>query len=253
MTRRIRASLLAAGVAFIVLHSPPSPALAHSGGTDANGCHAGSQPYHCHRPRTTPSQPAQSGGLTLCADGTWSQSTGSGTCSWHGGIAGNNNPPTGSGTTSGGGGTGRIIPDSGPSTTVRTNTPPPSNRTNNNLAEGIGDFFANGGLVVLLVGWWMVSKVRKSRRETATGSVTVRPSIANTGSPTTRIEKPSPSSASIKSNKDYGQAKPASAVSSTTGTCSCGGRQVVRRNRKTGQPFYGCSRYPSCKLTRPMR
>jgi hypothetical protein len=23
-------------------------ATAHSGGTDANGCHAGSQPYHCH-------------------------------------------------------------------------------------------------------------------------------------------------------------------------------------------------------------
>ncbi|MED5387427.1 MAG: YHYH domain-containing protein [Pseudomonadota bacterium] len=23
-------------------------ALAHSGGTDANGCHAGSKPYHCH-------------------------------------------------------------------------------------------------------------------------------------------------------------------------------------------------------------
>ena len=22
--------------------------LAHSGGTDVNGCHAGSQPYHCH-------------------------------------------------------------------------------------------------------------------------------------------------------------------------------------------------------------
>jgi hypothetical protein len=23
-------------------------ALAHSGGTDANGCHAGKKPYHCH-------------------------------------------------------------------------------------------------------------------------------------------------------------------------------------------------------------
>ena len=23
-------------------------ALAHSGGTDANGCHAGTKPYHCH-------------------------------------------------------------------------------------------------------------------------------------------------------------------------------------------------------------
>ena len=26
----------------------PSLSLAHSGGTDSNGCHAGSQPYHCH-------------------------------------------------------------------------------------------------------------------------------------------------------------------------------------------------------------
>nr|WP_304999852.1 YHYH domain-containing protein [Guyparkeria sp. SCN-R1] len=23
-------------------------AHAHSGGTDANGCHGGSKPYHCH-------------------------------------------------------------------------------------------------------------------------------------------------------------------------------------------------------------
>ena len=27
---------------------------AHSGGTDANGCHAGSQPYHCHNPKKSP-------------------------------------------------------------------------------------------------------------------------------------------------------------------------------------------------------
>jgi hypothetical protein len=26
----------------------PTQALSHSGGTDSNGCHAGSQPYHCH-------------------------------------------------------------------------------------------------------------------------------------------------------------------------------------------------------------
>lgn len=26
----------------------PGFVLAHSGGTDANGCHAGSRPYHCH-------------------------------------------------------------------------------------------------------------------------------------------------------------------------------------------------------------
>lgn len=27
------------------------PALAHSGGLNAQGCHAGSKPYHCHRPQ----------------------------------------------------------------------------------------------------------------------------------------------------------------------------------------------------------
>ena len=28
-------------------------ALAHSGGTDSNGCHAGSQPFHCHNGSTS--------------------------------------------------------------------------------------------------------------------------------------------------------------------------------------------------------
>jgi len=30
------------------------PAFAHSGGLNAQGCHAGSQPYHCHRAQVTP-------------------------------------------------------------------------------------------------------------------------------------------------------------------------------------------------------
>ena len=29
---------------------------AHSGGLNAQGCHAGSQPYHCHRPQARPTQ-----------------------------------------------------------------------------------------------------------------------------------------------------------------------------------------------------
>ncbi|WGI22374.1 YHYH domain-containing protein [Amylibacter sp. IMCC11727] len=28
--------------------SLPYQAIAHSGGTNAAGCHAGSKPYHCH-------------------------------------------------------------------------------------------------------------------------------------------------------------------------------------------------------------
>ena len=39
-------------VLFLTLSLALIPVLklnAHSGGLDANGCHAGSQPYHCHR------------------------------------------------------------------------------------------------------------------------------------------------------------------------------------------------------------
>jgi hypothetical protein len=34
-------------IGFISLFSA-SLAFAHSGGTNKSGCHAGSQPYHCH-------------------------------------------------------------------------------------------------------------------------------------------------------------------------------------------------------------
>jgi hypothetical protein len=42
-SRRIVSVVMAA--ALLLGHGPVS---AHSGGTDANGCHAGSRPYHCH-------------------------------------------------------------------------------------------------------------------------------------------------------------------------------------------------------------
>ena len=32
----------------LVLLLPAAHGFGHSGGTDANGCHAGSRPYHCH-------------------------------------------------------------------------------------------------------------------------------------------------------------------------------------------------------------
>ncbi len=42
-----------------------SIAGAHSGGTDANGCHAGSQPYHCHNSKSSSSASSfDSEGLT---------------------------------------------------------------------------------------------------------------------------------------------------------------------------------------------
>lgn len=51
-----------------------APVSAHSGGTDANGCHAASHPYHCHGGSTTPAPasapaPAPSGDRN-CADFT---------------------------------------------------------------------------------------------------------------------------------------------------------------------------------------
>ncbi|MBF9036868.1 YHYH domain-containing protein [Rhodobacterales bacterium HKCCE2091] len=44
----LRALLISAAA---VLGAVPltSPVLAHSGGLNAEGCHAGSRPYHCHR------------------------------------------------------------------------------------------------------------------------------------------------------------------------------------------------------------
>jgi restriction system protein len=33
----------------------------------------------------------------------------------------------------------------------------------------------------------------------------------------------------------------------------CGSELLVRRNRSTGEAFYGCARYPHCRFTRPMK
>lgn len=43
--RHTFASLLAVAALALL----PEPTYAHSGGLDANGGHAGSRPYHCHR------------------------------------------------------------------------------------------------------------------------------------------------------------------------------------------------------------
>lgn len=39
----------------------PSVVIAHSGGLDANGCHAGSRPYHCHRAQAPARNTTRSG------------------------------------------------------------------------------------------------------------------------------------------------------------------------------------------------
>ena len=36
-------------------------------------------------------------------------------------------------------------------------------------------------------------------------------------------------------------------------TCPCGGHLVLRHRRSDGEPFWGCSRYPACRRTRPTR
>lgn len=237
------APMLFVGVAFAVVFATSSPALGHSGGTDANGCHAGSQPYHCHGSRSVPAPRAPSSGLTLCADGTWSQSTGSGTCSWHGGIAGNNNPSTGPGSPSSGGGTGRIVPGPGPTSSVEVQ---------GGLSRAIASIFYNGGVVYLLIGWWVLARLRKSRSRNAPKSSTARPNATTPLSTAPGLSKttaPPP----VKPTSAGNASTPLSKPSSAAGSCSCGGREVARRNHKSGQRFYGCSRYPGCKRTRPFR
>ncbi|WP_432255770.1 excalibur calcium-binding domain-containing protein [Limimaricola sp. AA108-03] len=47
----------------------PSELLAHSGRLNAQGCHAGSQPYHCHRTQTAVPQLVPSTGRDRdCSD-----------------------------------------------------------------------------------------------------------------------------------------------------------------------------------------
>lgn len=35
--------------------------------------------------------------------------------------------------------------------------------------------------------------------------------------------------------------------------CSCGAEMVMRRNKSTGEKFYGCSQYPKCKKTKSIK
>lgn len=35
-------------VVLVMMLAVSGLAMAHSGGTDSEGCHAGSKPYHCH-------------------------------------------------------------------------------------------------------------------------------------------------------------------------------------------------------------
>lgn len=60
--------------AFLALGALVQTADAHPGGLDRNGCHAGSQPYHCHRGGSgtpapaAPSRARPAGGDRDCPD-----------------------------------------------------------------------------------------------------------------------------------------------------------------------------------------
>ena len=41
-------NLYRVGASLLTVLTLTTPAFAHSGRTNAQGCHAGSQPYHCH-------------------------------------------------------------------------------------------------------------------------------------------------------------------------------------------------------------
>ncbi len=62
---------LAVVAAFLISISVQQPVFAHSGGLNAQGCHAGSRPYHCHRgqsPKRPTSRPSNNYGDKDCSD-----------------------------------------------------------------------------------------------------------------------------------------------------------------------------------------
>lgn len=75
--QRLLAATVISTVANLVL-LPLGPAFAHSGGLNADGCHAGSQPYHCHGSttpvRATSTMPSRVSGDMNCSDfRTWGE------------------------------------------------------------------------------------------------------------------------------------------------------------------------------------
>ena len=187
------------------------PAHAHSGGTDANGCHSGSQPYHCHGGGSSPSRSGNGGGPTLCEDGWISPSSGPGTCSHHGGIEDGDDYdiPSGGGSSGGGGGEGG-------GTTTRASESSDSSTSFWWIAAGVGS-----------VVWFL-----RSNQEPANS----RPSTTPSSPSRTVVARPK------------GTGKPSNDAEESPKTanrrCACGGSMVQRMNRRTGQRFLGCNRFP---------
>jgi hypothetical protein len=241
---RARASVVA-GYAFVHVLLIPLAVEAHPGGTDANGCHAGSQPYHCHGGGSAPVAPVaplDRSTLTTCNDGSVSRSTGPGTCSHHGGIAGNVPSTDRSGpSTSTGSGEGRIIPGvRAPDLLV----PAPMTWWQRN-ADGVYVWAFWGA-----IGWFGLRKWMKEpapARSAATGWSAAAPPSTPT--------RPMVHKADVVSvmPRDIPAAFTVPKQSRALGRCRCGGPEVMRRNGRTGQRFVGCSRYPRCRRTRSFR
>lgn len=49
-------------VIFALVALISTQAVSHSGGTDSNGCHAGSQPYHCHNSKNNSKSDGEASG-----------------------------------------------------------------------------------------------------------------------------------------------------------------------------------------------
>jgi hypothetical protein len=84
---------------------------------------------------------------------------------------------------------------------------------------------------------------------------TLRPAV-DTGQASTDPEPkrpPEPPRPAPASARDEYFATPGAAkVRDAQLTCECGAEMVERRRRKDGQPFWGCSSFPTCRRTRAM-
>ncbi|MEP6694277.1 MAG: restriction endonuclease [Chloroflexota bacterium] len=85
---------------------------------------------------------------------------------------------------------------------------------------------------------WDVDRILRSPSHSATTPAVTPPTAPAVTPPTAPAVTP--------------PALPSAQVNATVPCAQCGSEMLVRRNRSSGQPFYGCSRYPGCRYTRPM-
>lgn len=69
----MRRITLLAMLAMLVLSMQAVPAWAHPGGLNAQGCHAGKEPYHCHRPASSMTKTQDGRNRLKCSEGSRSR------------------------------------------------------------------------------------------------------------------------------------------------------------------------------------